>query len=485
VNSGLERLAAAPLFPGFVGSDRPPDWVLRWAEAGLGGIVLFGRNVGTPDELRALTTKLHEAGDGLVVAVDEEGGDVTRLEAGSGSSYPGNCALGAIDDVELTRRVATALGADLRGAGIDLDLAPVADVNTEARNPVIGVRSFGSDPSLVGRHVAAFVEGLQAAGVAACAKHFPGHGATTVDSHLGLPRVDAALETLLTRELPPFRTAVEAGVAAVMSAHILVPALDDVPATVSSAVLTGLLREEVGFGGLVITDALEMRGLSDSVDVEAGAVLALAAGADALCLGHDLGAESVAAVHAAVVEAVRNGRLSEQRLEEAAERVWSIRRFVAAAPGETVDREIGIEAARRAADVEGAAALTRLPLVLELWPTPSIAAGKANIGLGETLAARLPATLVVPVADGDGADVVGAAARPDRQLVIVVRDAHRHDWEREAAEALIATAPDAVVVELGLPVWRPPDAAGYVATFGAGRVNLEAAAELLAGQLAA
>ena len=172
----------------------------------------------------------------------------------------------------------------------------MADVNVNPANPVIGIRSFGSDPELVARHVAASVRGLQRQGVAACAKHFPGHGSTEQDSHLELPVVvgDA-------REgLPPFRAAIEAGVKTIMTAHVRVPALDDAPATVSPAVVQGLLRDVLGFDGVVIADALEMKGLSDSVGIERGAVLALEAGVDALLIGHDLGEDAVEAVQRAL-----------------------------------------------------------------------------------------------------------------------------------------------------------------------------------------
>ena len=182
---------------------------------------------------------------------------------------------------------------------MNLNLAPVADTNTNPRNPVIGVRSFGSDPELVARHVAAFVAGTQRQGVAACAKHFPGHGDTAVDSHRELPTVGGDLASALL----PFRAAVAAGVQAVMTGHLLVPGLDDAPATISPPILSGLLRAGLGFDGLIVTDALEMRG-SAGRGVPEAAVLALAAGADALCLGHDLHEEAVEAVHAAIVDAV-------------------------------------------------------------------------------------------------------------------------------------------------------------------------------------
>src|SRR4051794_23901293 len=237
---GLEPAAAACLFPGFDGLTAP-DWVRR---GGFRGVVLFARNIRDPDQLADLTASL----PGLLVAVDEEGGDVTRLEVAEGSSFPGNLALGAADDVALTRRVAAALGGELAAVGVNFDLAPVADVIVDPANPIVGVRSFGSDAALVSRHVAAFVEGLQSVGVTACAKHFPGHGESLADSHLELPSVETDRETLYTRALPPFRAAVEAGVRAVMTAHVRFAALDDEPATLSAKVI-GLLRSELGFDG--------------------------------------------------------------------------------------------------------------------------------------------------------------------------------------------------------------------------------------------
>ena len=271
---GLAPAAAACVFPGFLGLE-PPDWLRRELAEGIGGVVLFARNVHDPEQVSALTSSLRAEKPDLLIAVDEEGGDVTRLEAATGSSFPGNLALGAVDDVELTRRVAAAIGGELAAVGLNLDLAPVADVIVDAENPIVGVRSFGSNPELVARHVAAFVEGLQSVGVAGCAKHFPGHGETAADSHLELPTAEIDRETLVRRALPPFRAAVEAGVRAVMTAHIRVPAVAEEPATLSPE-LIGLLRSELGFRGLVMTDALEMRAISGTVGIAAGGVGALA-----------------------------------------------------------------------------------------------------------------------------------------------------------------------------------------------------------------
>jgi beta-N-acetylhexosaminidase len=458
---GLEPAAAACVFPGFDGVE-VPDWLRRGLEDGLGGVVLFARNVRDPDQLASLTASLRAERPEVLVAVDEEGGDVTRLEAATGSSFPGNLALGAVDDVALTRRVAAAIGGELASAGVNFDLAPVADVIVDPANPIVGVRSFGSDPQLVARHVAAFVAGLQTTGVAACAKHFPGHGETAADSHLELPTAEADRETLLARALPPFAAAVEAGVRAVMTAHVRYPAFDEGPATFSAA-LIGLLRSELGFRGVVMTDALEMRGASGAIGIEEAAVRSLAAGADALCLGADLTPAQVEGVQAGIVEAVRAGRLGEERLHEAADRVGQLAAW-ASSPRPGSDREAGAEAARRALRVEGDTTLDGEPLVVELWPEPTIAAGVAHHGLGELLGAE-----TVRLVEGQSLPSLD----PGRPLVLVVRDAHRHRWQRELVTA------GAVVVETGLPEWHPDAARAYVATHGAGRANLEAAAELL------
>ena len=468
----LERLASSCIFPGFEGST-VPDWLRRRLAEGLGGVVLYAWNVESRDQLRALTDDLRSERSDLLIAIDEEGGDVTRLEAATGSSYPGNGALGVVDDVGLTERVAASLGAELAAAGVNLDFAPVADVNTNPQNPVIGIRAFGADAELVARHVAAFVRGLQGSGVAACAKHFPGHGDTAVDSHLALPVVERLDEAALV----PFRAAIEAGAQSIMTAHIVVRSVGDEPATMSREILHDLLREELRFTGMVVTDALEMKAISAGVGVDEGAVRAIAAGADALCLGHDLFDESVVAVRHALVEAVRSGRISEERLADAATRVrrlasWASERDEPHQP----DHEAGLAAARGALRCEGETRLTRPALVVELEPEVGMAAGRLSQKPGEWFRAVVPDTELRrfdagafdPELDVDG-----------RQLVVIARDAHRHEWERDAIEALAARAPDAIVIEIGLPYWRPPHAATYVATHGAARVNVEAAAEAL------
>jgi len=470
--SDVERLAAACLLPSFPGST-VPTWVRRWLERGLGGITLFADNGRDPDDFAALTAALRAEAPGLLFAIDEEGGDVTRLEAARGSSYPGNLALGVVDDLELTEAVAGALAADLARAGVDLNLAPVADVNTNPDNPVIGVRSFGSDPGIVARHVAAFVRGTQRQGVGACAKHFPGHGDTSLDSHRTLPVVKGDVEQALV----PFRAAVAAGVRAIMTGHLVVPAFGEEPATVSRPLVTGLLRSELGFGGLVVSDALEMGALAGGVGVAEGAVRALAAGVDALCLGHDLHEEAVAAVHAALVGAVESGYLPLDRLAEAVARVRETARWApAAAHEEAAARDVGLEAAGRALRVHGRPRVGAPPLVVELVPEANVAAGEARHGLASVWPGALELRLRAPGDDLRGRlDALGS-----RPLVLVVRDAARHAWQRALAQELVTLRPELVAVEVGLPGWRPPAGVPLVESHGAGRANLDAVRELLA-----
>ena len=477
--SELERLALGCLFPGFEGLEAP-EWILRRLAAGLGGVVLYARNVESREQLAALTEQLRAERADVLVAIDEEGGDVTRLEATTGSSYPGNAALGAVDDVALTEEVASALGTDLRAVGVNLDFAPVADVNSNPANPIIGIRSFGADPELVARHVAAFVRGLQSSGVAGCAKHFPGHGDTDADSHLELPAIHADRETLFARELVPFRAAISAGVQALMTAHILVPALDETPATASRVFLQELLRRELAFDGMVMTDALEMRAISATVGVEDGAVAAISAGADALCFGHDLADASVESVTAVLVAAVGSGRLAEERLAEAFDRVRCVSEWTTdtGAMASVTAPGVGLEAARRAVVSDGPVVLSRPAFIVELTVEPSIAAGPSP-GAGEWLHRALPDSVLQRKSAASGLEDVESS--DPHQFVLVVHDVHRHPREREAVESLVAAHPDAVVVEVGIPEWRPNGRTGYIASYGAGRVNLEAAAERLSG----
>ncbi|MCX5069908.1 glycoside hydrolase family 3 protein [Micromonospora lupini] len=488
----LPALAAAVLQPGFVGTT-PPPWVCRWLGEGLGSVVLFARNVVDTAQVAALTATLRAERPDVIVAIDEEAGDVTRIESARGSSRPGNFALGAVDDPALTEAVARDLGVELAAAGVTLDYAPDADVNSNPANPVIGVRSFGADPALVARHTAAWIRGLQRGGVAACAKHFPGHGDTRVDSHHDLPRITADRARLDSCELAPFRAAVAAGVQAVMTGHLLVPALDDqLPATLSQRILGGLLRDEMGFSGVVVTDAVEMRAVADRYGFAGAAVRALAAGADAICVGGERADEGAAReLRDAIVAAVVSGALPEERLAEAAKRVGQLAAWTVAARAGRPDAapgaaDVGLVAARRAVrvttgpDAPRALPLTRAAYVVEFEPPRNIAIGaETPWGIGEPLGELLPGTTTIRHAERDVPADPGAGAG-DRPLVLVVRDLHRHEWMRAAVRRALDARPDAVVVELGVP--ELVTGSVHLATHGATRASGQAAAEVLTGR---
>jgi beta-N-acetylhexosaminidase len=539
----LARLADAILIPPFPGLSAP-GWILDALGRGLAGVTLFGQNISTPGQVSALTATLRSAaaGDDPVIAIDEEGGDVTRIAYADGSPYPGNAALGAVDDTVLTRAVYRAIGADLAALGINFDLAPCADVLGSADSPAVGTRSFGADTGLVSRHTAAAVAGLQGVGVAACTKHFPGHGRTGTDTHEAVATIEGGLDDLRLRDLPPFVAAIGAGCLAVMPSHLRVPELTgDLPATVSGAVLTGLLRGELGFTGVIVSDALEMRATRDMFGIPGAAVLAVAAGTDLLCLGRDGSEDEYLAVREALVAAVRDGTLNGERLEEAADRVARLRGGLArtrspgadgvalAADGVALAADgvalavdgvvpgIGLVAARRAMRASGPRGTLNDPLIIEVEPRENIAAGRFGWGLGPWAPTgsvrRIGAAAGAP--DGAGREVVGCdvtgrdgadpdgthpdgaerdgaerdgagadvadilAAAAGRSLVAVVRDAHRDQNTRSLVIALLTVRADLVLVEMGLPLWRPPEGTSYLATYGASRASAHAAAEWL------
>ncbi|MGV9450475.1 glycoside hydrolase family 3 protein [Streptomyces sp. NPDC003635] len=483
----LTRNALTVLQPGFPGTTAP-DWLLRRIGEGLASVGLFGRNIAGPEQVAALTAQLRAEREDVLVAIDEEGGDVTRMEVRTGSSFPGNHALGAVDDVDLTREVARELGRRLAACGVNFNWAPSADVNSNPANPVIGVRSFGADTALAARHTAAYVTGLQAAGVAACTKHFPGHGDTAIDSHEAMPRIEVGREVLAERELTPFRAAIAAGTRAIMTAHILVPALDATrPATLSRPILGDLLRGELGYDGLIVTDGMEMQAIAATYGIERGSVLALAAGADAICVGGGLNDEqTVRRLRDALITAVRTGELAEERLADAAERVRALARWtVSATPArDTAPSDIGLVAARRALRVTSTEAhtpLTEPPYVAALTPVANIAVGdETPWGLAAELTELLPGTETATCTDDSAARAVLDAAGT-RRIVVVVRDEHRHEWMAKTLDTLLSARPDTIVVEMGVPQSAPRGAL-HIATHGAARVCGRAAAEVIAGK---
>jgi beta-N-acetylhexosaminidase len=492
-DASLGRLADALLIPPFPGMTAPA-WVLDALADGLAGVTVFGPNIGSRGQLAGLIARLRAAASEPIVAIDEEGGDVTRIAHLTGSPYPGNAALGAVDDPALTRAVYRALGTDLAALGVTLNLAPSADVNTAADNPVIGTRSFGADPQTVARHAAAAVNGLQSAGVAACAKHFPGHGSTSIDSHDAIATVSGSMELIRQRDLPPFIAAIKAGVRAVMPGHLLIPGLaGDLPASLSAAAQTGLLRGELGFDGVIVSDALEMRAVSAPYGIPEAAFMAVAAGTDLLCFGRDQDQLTYLRVRDALVAAVQSGRLPASRLEESAARVHDLRAWVTAArelapvspAGDTNATDVGMTAARRALRVRGELAPLTDPVLVEIVPPSNIAVGTVPWGLsrwvGPGTVHRISTSQQGSGATGGTAHVIRevlAATAGGRPLLIVIRDAHRYPVAQSVVRELLAARPAAVVVEMGLPIWYPPTGS-YLATFGATLASSLAAAELL------
>ncbi|WP_339166424.1 beta-N-acetylhexosaminidase [Paenibacillus sp. FSL R5-0341] len=325
-NLTLEQKVGQLLMCGFHGQHADEQITRLIRDHHVGGVIYFRRNVQSVDQLTRLSEELQgiagEAGDlPLMISVDQEGGMVARIDKEGVTQVPGNMALGATGNPDYTLECARILGRELKSIGIDMNLAPLVDVNNNALNPVIGVRSYGENAERVAAHGAAAITGYQSQGIAATAKHFPGHGDTAVDSHLGMVIVPHDRNRLEQIELLPFRRAIEAGVDAIMTAHVIFPAIEPepIPATLSRKVLTCLLREEMGFEGIIITDCLEMHAISKPYGVAEAAIRAVEAGADLILVSHTL-QDQVAAVEA-IIEAVRTGRISEDIINKALERI--------------------------------------------------------------------------------------------------------------------------------------------------------------------
>ncbi|MGQ0842423.1 glycoside hydrolase family 3 N-terminal domain-containing protein [Actinokineospora sp.] len=476
----VRALAEAVLLPGFAGTTAP-DWVRARVAAGLGGVVLFGRNVIDDDQVARLTARLRAERGDVVIGTDEEGGDVTRLDARTGSRLPGPLALAAAGDLGLTTEVGTALGARLAACGVTVNLAPCADLTLTLDDPIIGVRAFGSDPYAAGAHVGAWVRGLQRTGVAACAKHFPGHGASTSDSHYTLPVLPRTPAELRAAELVPFRAAIAAGVRAVMTGHLVVPAWGPEPATVNPIAIGTVLRGELGFAGAVVTDALEMGAVAGHLGNAAGladaAVRALRAGADTLCVGGEIAdADAVAAIVDRITAEVRAGTLAEHRLAEAAARTRSLGTRAAGGVTAGSELDLGLAVARKALRANGIPPLSAHPLVVDVEVDPTIAAGPVPWGLGPHLAELVPGATLLRATDPGP---LPAAVRRHRVVVVATRDAHRHPAVRALVADLVRVADTVVHVETGAP---GPDlgTAGRIDTHGGSWACLRAAAELLA-----
>lgn len=326
-----KRLAGQRILAGFHGLNVPEELKTLVREHLVNNFILFKRNVQSREQLAALCTELQAlameaTGQPALIAIDQEGGTVSRLSADC-ANVPTAMALAATGDPQNAYQAGVITGRELSAMGVNFNLAPVMDINSNPANPVIGARSYGDTPETVCAYGTEAIRGLRDGGVLTCAKHFPGHGDTAVDSHLGLPRVEKTLDELLSCELIPFRAAIEAGVSAVMTTHILFPKLDDsgVPGTMSPAIIRGLLREKLGYDGLVVSDCLMMDAIARFYGTVEGALAACDAGVDLVCISHD------PALAGQACEAIaRRGNMEEAR--RSAERIRRVRQELAALP---------------------------------------------------------------------------------------------------------------------------------------------------------
>lgn len=339
---------------GFNGHEVPLHMQTLIEDYQIGGIIYFRRNLRDAGQVSDMTAELQRLSEvPLLIAIDQEGGMVVRMERDV-TVMPGNMALGATGDIQGTYNAARICGEELRRMGINMNFAPCLDVNNNPHNPVIGVRSYGEDPKLVGRLGIAAAHGYQYANVVATVKHFPGHGDTDQDSHLALPLVAHDRARLDAIELAPFREAIAAGVDAVMSAHVIFPAYEEanIPSTLSHNILQGLLREQLLFDGVIVTDCLEMNAISESFGVGPGAVMTVKAGADLVLISHrmDRQVEGIEAV----IRAVEAGEISEARIDASVVRILRLKEqrkingaavaeYIEVAPTEYFEEQLGLE----------------------------------------------------------------------------------------------------------------------------------------------
>jgi beta-N-acetylhexosaminidase len=472
----LDEAAHRCLVAGFEGTTAVPDTLKRLIDRGLGGVILFTRNVRDAEQVRRLTDTLRALRPDLLVAIDNEGGGIGHLVAAGAPEVPGSYALGVVDDPALTARCADALAGHLATLGITASYAPVADVQRQADNPIVRTRAFGEETELVSRHLSAWIAATEARGIASCAKHFPGHGGTLTDSHHELAVDPRPYEEL---DLAPFRAAIAAGVPMLMSAHVVFTALDaNRPATLSRRILGDLLRHELEFDGVLVSDALEMKAIADRYGEAAGARIALAAGADQVIVAvPDLGV--TLECRDAVIEALREGVLAEERVREASRRVQRLveRYATPAAQVAPWDAGAGLEAARRAVRVPPVG--VRGAHVVDLFPAPHPALNWGGEDLLTQVLAVDPTATGTAVA-GEPADLDGVveeilAKAGGAPLVVATCDAGLYPWQGRLRDALVARRPGAVQVATGLPD------GGAMCSYGRGKVNLRAAAEVLVG----
>ena len=497
LTDNTEDLVGRLLLLAFTGDGAPLAQLTVFEPA---GFLFYPSNITSTSAVRAATRTLQDAAPyPLLFGVDQEGGPFNAYRVDSATLFPGNMALAAGGDVGLARAVGRAVGTELAYAGLNLNFGPVVDVNISPDNPIIGVRSFGADPATVAAFGTAYASGLEAAGVAAVAKHFPGHGDTATDSHLALPTVGADLARLNAVELPPFAALVEAGVPAVMTAHVTFPVLDpDLPATLSPAALTELLRGELGFEGLIVTDFMDMRAIADNYGPGEAAVLSVIAGADLVLLGPDTATQQV--VYNALKEAISSRRLSRERVRAAVAASAAVAkryppRWDAPPPDYAAHQQLALGVATNGATLLHNEVLPLLPEQNVLVVSPRLRNFDANLDLGTVVARHhAKASSIVVSEDPTESEIEEVVRQAQTADVVVLGSYH---WQGAFPVGLVKlesqlaslNAP-LVIVALGnpddlrflSPLNTQHSAAAYLAVYGFHEANLEGAWRVLSGE---
>lgn len=513
----LQQAIAQKFMLSFIGPIPSPAILRAIQERRLAGVTLFREaNIQNPEQVRNLTERLQWLARShglppLLIAIDQEGGQLMAIGEGT-TPIPGNMALGATGSAELAYRAGEVIGRELAAMGINVNYAPVCDVNTNPLNPVIGIRSFGEDPQQVAELAAAMIRGIQSQGVAATAKHFPGHGDTTEDSHYTLPVVDHPLERLEAVECVPFRAAIAAGVRLIMTAHIAIPTLTgrrDLPATLSAEALRGVLRQQLGFEGVIITDALTMQAIRQAYTAVArglDAIAASQAGADLLLFGPE--PFDVEEVFQALRRAAERRLLDVEDLQRSAQRVLALRAELAAGPPPPDFSMIGCAAHRAVADEIARRSITlvrnrahHLPLCLQpddaiavVIPqpvdlTPADTSSYVRPQLAEALRAYHPRVDEILLPINPSAAEIGAVR--DRlgeytRVILGTINAFQHEGQAHLVRALLQGTAPVIWVALRLPydLQVAPEASTFLCTYSILEPSMRALAAVLVGEAA-
>jgi beta-N-acetylhexosaminidase len=513
ISMTLEQAVGQQFLLTFEGRDTPPKQfldVLRRHH--IGGVVLFRhKNMGALSELRGLTMALQNAAaetgqPPLLIAADQEGGQLIAVD--QTTPFPGNMALGATKSENLASKVGRALGKELSAVGVNVDFAPVCDVNNNPLNPVIGTRSFGEDPRLVARMTAALVRGLQSSGVAATAKHFPGHGDTSSDSHRSAPIVMHNAKRIRSIELVPFRAAVNSGVRLVMTAHIVMPALNggsnELPATLSHKILRDLLRRKMRFNGVIVSDALDMHAMEQESGYIAETMAAVAAGIDLLLFNHDLARVEPACSN--LVQAARRGLLSADEIHASARRILTLKNWIkrqrqhplavigckehlqlareVARKSLTLVRDTARQLPLRVAPNEKIAVATPRPEDL----TPADTSSYVKPVLADALRRYHPRVDEFSFAMSPAAEEIGTLCERLAKYDVVVLgtiNATAHPGQAELVKRLIKQGTRLITVALRMPydLAAYPKAATYICTYSILPPAMEALAEAIIGRI--